>query len=91
MKYEVVGAQRKVGDFTPKGKDVAYHYDNVNLHCVCKNLDVVGHAVREIKLKSENAADLIAICGGTLESVVGHVIDFEFGSYGKVVNYEFVK
>ena len=90
MKYEVVGIQRKTGVFTNKDTGKSYNYDNLNLHCFCKNMDVTGCAVREVKLPVEKAGELVAAVGGDWKNIVGHTIDMEFGAYGKLVAYELV-
>lgn len=91
MKLQVIGIQRKTGTFKNKDSGKTYDYDNFNLHCVGKDMDVTGQFVREVKLKASAAAELIADCGGKPDGIVGHTVDFEFGSYGKVTNYELVK
>lgn len=91
MKYEVVGIQRKTGTFTNKENGKAYNYDNLNFHCIHRNMDVTGSAVKEIKLPVEKAGELVAAVGGDWKSLVGRVVDFELGAYNKVMAYELVK
>ena len=92
MKYEVVGVERKIGDFKPQDKPgTAYHYDNINLHCLKKNAKVHGYEVQTVKIKSEEGVELIADVGGEVKNLVGHVFDFEFTRFGKVSAYERVK
>jgi len=91
MKLRVIGVQRKSGTFKNPDTGKSYDYDNLNLHCVGSHMDVYGDCVREVKLKISNAAELVAAVGGKVENIIGHVVDFEFGSYSKVVNYELVE
>lgn len=91
MKLQVIGIERKTGTFENKDTGKTYDYDNFNLHCVGKNMKVSGQCVREVKLKVPEAAELVAAVGGDANQIVGHVVDFEFGSYGKVVSYDLVK
>lgn len=91
MKMQVVGIQRKAGTFENRETKKSYDYDNYNLHCVGKDIEVGGQCVRVVKLKASAAADLIAACGGKPEQIIGHTVDFEFGRYDKVTNYELVK
>lgn len=91
MKLQVIGIERKTGSYTNPDSKQTYNYDNFILHSVGKNMDVTGQCVREVKLKAAAAAELIADCGGDPAKIVGHTVDFDFGSYGKVTNYELVK
>ena len=47
--------------------------------------------MQTVKIKSEEAAELIADVGGEVKNLVGHVFDFEFTRFGKVSAYEMVK
>ena len=91
MKLQIIGIQRKTGTFQNKETGKTYDYDNFNLHCVGKSMKVSGQCVREVKLKSSDAAELIAECGGKPEQIVGHTVDFEFTNFGAVDAYELVK
>ena len=91
MKLQVIGIERKTGTFQNKDSGMSYDYDNFNLHCVGKNMKVHGQAVREVKLKVPDAAELVAAVGGNSDQIVGRIVDFEFGAYGKVVSYDLVK
>lgn len=90
MKLQVIGIQRKTGQFTNKDNGITYDFDNFNFHCVGKSMEVTGNCVREVKIKVSDAAGLIAEIGGDPNNLLGHTIDFEFGGYGKVINYELV-
>lgn len=91
MKLQVIGIERKTGTFENKESGKSYPYDNYNLHCVGKNMKVRGQCVREVKLKVADAAELVAAVGGDADQIVGRIIDFEFGAYGKVISYDLVK
>ncbi len=90
MKATVIGVQHKEGTFTnTAGK--TYDFNNINLHCVTKNLEVTGESVEVLKVKSEHMGELIAQVGGDYKKLVGHVFDVSLGAYGKVVAIELVK
>lgn len=92
MKCEIVGVERKSGVFTnEQGNSIAF--DNFNLHVV--NLGHVaglsGKQTRIVKVKAENAGEMIAAAGGQPEKLVGHVFDFDLGNYGKLMSWELLK
>lgn len=91
MKYQVIGVQRKTGDFSPKDKPgTTYHYDNFVLHCVGKNMSVSGQICEQLKVKAESAGQLLAEVGGAPENLIGHIYDFDV-NFGRIVNYELLK
>lgn len=91
MKCKVLGIQRKTGSFEDKQTERKIAYDNFMLHCLCRNMDVSGQAVKIIKLKAENAGELLAAVGGKSGDVVGHTIDFDLGAFDRVLAYEVVE
>lgn len=91
MKLQVIGYERKTGTFENKETGKTYPFDNFNLHCIGRHMSVAGNCVREVKLKVSDAAQLIADIGGDINQIVGRWIDFDFGAYGKVTNYELVQ
>ncbi len=91
MKLQVIGLERKTGTYENKETGKVYDFDNYNFHCVGRHMSVLGNCVREVKLKVTDAAGLIADIGGDINQIIGHTVDFDFGAYGKVTNYELVQ
>lgn len=59
---QIIGYQRKTGDFTPAG-GTAIHYDNVILHVINDAVieGVVGNTAEQVKLRTD---DVPSIFGG---------------------------
>ena len=79
MLYQVIGVERKTGDFTPKDEpDKKIHYDNIVFHCVT--------------IKVVDSADLLGSVDAMedLSKVIGHQFDFDVG-FGKIKSWELVK
>ncbi|WP_443736982.1 hypothetical protein [Treponema sp.] len=92
MKCTIIGVERRTGSFKPKDKpNTVIQFDNFNLHCVCKDMKVIGSAVTTVKIKAEDAGELIAAVGGHPEDLVNHVVDFDFDRFGKVLDFEVLK
>ena len=91
MKCQIVGVQRKTGSFTPKDRNEKVDYDNIVMHCVHKDMHVAGDAVDTVSVKASEAGELIAAVGGDMRGLVGHVFDFDFSKFGKMVAFELVK
>ena len=91
MKCQVIGVQRKTGSFTPKDKNEAISFDNIVMHCVHKDMNVFGDSVDTVPVKAVDAEELVASVGGDMKNLVGHVFDFDFNRYGKLVSFELVK
>ena len=92
MKVKVIGAQQKTGDFKPKDKPgQTIHYDNLVLHCVGRDMSVVGNTAVQLSIKMQDAAELIAAVGGTIDGFIGHEYDMDT-RYGTKITYaELVK
>lgn len=92
MKCAIVGVERRTGQFSPKDRPgETINFDNFVLHALCKDRKVQGQAVTSVKMKAEDAAELVAAVGGEPANLVGHAIDFDFDRFGKVMDYEIVK
>ena len=91
MKCQIVGVQRKTGSFTPKDRNEKVDYDNIVMHCVHKDMHVACDAVDTVSVKASEAGELIAAVGGDMRGLVGHVFDFDFSKFGKMVAFELVK
>lgn len=89
MKVQVLGVERRTGVFKPKDRPgTEYNYDNLMLHEVHRSIKVTGNATGTVKLKMEEAAQLIAEVGGDPAALVGKTVDFEFDRFGKVLDYQ---
>lgn len=92
MKCKIIGVQRKSGKFKPQDEPgTVIPYDNLMLHAITNERAITGHGCKVVKMKMADAADLIAECGGAIDTIVGHVVDIEFGKYDKVANWEVVE
>lgn len=92
MKCHVVGVERRTGQFSPKDKPgQTINFDNFVLHAVYNDRKVSGQAVTTIKMKANEASELIAEVGGDPDKLAGHLIDFDFDRFGKVMNFEIIK
>lgn len=91
MKYQVLGLERRTGEFVPRDGGNAIAYDNYILHCVRNDRRVYGQAVEQVKVKVSDIGEMIAAVGGKAEQMVDHVFDFEMNRYGKILNWELLK
>lgn len=92
MKIQVIGIERKTGDFSPKDKPEAnYHFDNFVLHSVGQKLGVAGQTAMQLSLKVEHAGELIAQVGGEPKNLIGHVLDVDVLYGKKIVAVEILK
>ena len=95
MLYQVIGVERKTGDFTPRdGSNRQIHYDNLVLHSVTLKRLVccAGQKAEQCSIKVVDSADLLESVGAMddFSKVIGHQFDFET-SYGKIKSWELVK
>lgn len=95
MLYQVIGVERKTGDFTPRdGSNRQIHYDNLVLHSVTlkRLVGCAGQKVEQCSIKVVDSADLLESVGAMddFSKVIGHQFDFET-SYGKIKSWELVK
>jgi hypothetical protein len=73
MKIQVVGKQRKVGEYEGN------KYDNTYLHCVTNEFledGFEGHSTQVIKVKTSQVPSNLT---------VGSVIDVQYNAFGKVL------
>lgn len=95
MLYQVIGVERKTGDFTPRdGSNRQIHYDNLVLHSVTlkRLVGCSGQKAEQCSIKVVDSADLLESVGAMddFSKVIGHQFDFET-SYGKIKSWELVK
>lgn len=95
MLYQVIGVERKTGDFTPRdGSNRQIHYDNIVFHCVTlkRLVGCAGQKAEQCSIKVVDSADLLGSVGAMddFSKVIGHQFDLET-SYGKIKSWELVK
>ena len=95
MLYQVIGVERKTGDFTPRDdSNRQIHYDNIVFHCVTMKrlVGCAGQKAEQCSIKVVDSADLLESVGAMddFSKVIGHQFDFET-SYGKIKSWELVK
>ena len=95
MLYQVIGVERKTGDFTPRdGSNRQIHYDNIVFHCVTlkRLVGCAGQKAEQCSIKVVDSADLLGFVGAMddFSKVIGHQFDLET-SYGKIKSWELVK
>lgn len=95
MLFQVIGVERKTGDFTPRdGSNRQIHYDNIVFHCVTlkRLVGCAGQKAEQCSIKVVDSADMLGSVGATedLSKVIGHQFDLET-SYGKIKSWELVK
>ena len=92
MLYQVIGVERKTGDFTPRdGSNLQIHYDNIVFHCVTlkRLVGCAGQKAEQCAIKVVDSADMVGAMDD-LSKVIGHQFDLEV-SYGKIKSWELVK
>ena len=85
MLYQVIGVERKEGEFTPQDKpNQKIHYDNIVFHVVGlkKTIGVTGQSAEQLSIKT---------VGGKIEQAVGRQFDFETRYGNKIRAWELVK
>ena len=96
MLYQVIGVERKTGDFTPKDEPLTseIHYDNIVFHCVTlkRLVGCAGQKAEQCSIKVVDSADLLGSVDAMedLSKVIGHQFDFDVG-FGKIKSWELVK
>ena len=95
MLYQVIGVERKTGDFTPRDEpDKKIHYDNIVLHCVTlkRLVGCAGQKAEQCSIKVVDSADMLGSVDAMedLSKVIGHQFDFDVG-FGKIKSWELVK
>ena len=69
MLYQVIGVERKTGDFTPKDEpDKKIHYDNIVFHCVTlkRLVGCAGQKAEQCAIKVVDSADML----GSVDAMV---------------------
>ena len=95
MLYQVIGVERKTGDFTPKdGSNRQIHYDNLVFHCVTlkRLVGCAGQKAEQLSIKVVDSADLMESVGALddISKVIGHQFDLE-SVFGNIKSWELVK
>lgn len=94
MLYQVIGVERKEGEFTPQDKpNQKIHYDNVVFHVVGlkKTIGVTGQVADQLSIKTVDSGEIVDAVGGDLANVVGLQFDFETRYGNKIRAWELVK
>lgn len=97
MKYEIVGIEHAVGDFTPtsgRNANTVQHYDIYRLHTPKNSKDAYGQITAVVRATPDQIGEIIADLGGNIAEVPGHVLDMEVrNSFGKInlTDYEVVR
>ena len=88
MKYEIVGIEHAVGDFTPttaKNANTVQHYDVYRLHTLKNSKDAYGQITAVVRAAPDQMGQIIADLGGNIADVPGHILDMEVhNSFGKI-------
>ena len=97
MKYEIVGIEHAVGDFTPtsgRNANTVQHYDVYRLHTLKNSKDAYGQITAVVRATPDQMGQIVADLGGNIVDVPGHVLDMEVrNSFGKInlTDYEVVR
>lgn len=94
MLYQVIGVERKEGEFTPQDKpNQKIHYDNVVFYVVGlkKTIGVTGQVADQLSIKTVDSGEIVDAVGGDLANVVGRQFDFETRYGNKIRAWELVK
>ena len=97
MKYEIVGIEHAVGDFTPtsgQNANTVQHYDVYRLHTLKNSKDAYGQITAVVRATPDQMGQIIADLGGNIADVPGHILDMEVrNSFGKInlTDYEVVE
>lgn len=94
MLFQVIGVERKQGDFEPKDRPgQKFHYDNIVFHCVGlkKTIGVTGQPVEKLSIKTVDCAEIIEAIGGDVANAVGHQFEFDTRYGSKIRAWELVK
>ena len=70
MLYQVIGVERKEGEFTPQDKpNQKIHYDNIVFHVVGlkKTIGVTGQSAEQLSIKTVDAGEIVEAVGGKIE------------------------
>ena len=78
MKCEILGVVRKSGEYNDRP------YDNVQLHCVVNDPDVMGKAVSIYKVKAPLFFEFLAETSLTAEALVGKRVSVSCDRFGRV-------
>ena len=88
MKYEIVGIEHAVGDFTPttgKNANTVQHYDVYRLHTLKNSKDAYGQITAVVRATPDQMGQIIADLSGNIADVPGHILDMEVrNSFGKI-------
>lgn len=82
MKYEIVGAQRKSGEY--EGRP----YDNTYLHVLNVNPNVTGRQAGTVKLKTSAFGNIMQEHGISANDLLGRTVNIAFDQYRNVESVE---
>ena len=78
MKYEVVGVQRKSGEYNGRP------YDNTYFHVLSVSPNVIGRMTGAVKMKTTAFSDFLAAHGLASTDLIGKIVDIGFDQYRNV-------
>lgn len=82
MKYDIIGVERRNGEYEGK------LYDNTYLHTVSSSLKVIGSKTETIKMKTSEFNELLKDNGWTSKDLIGKSADVTFDRYQRVEYFE---
>ena len=89
MKYEIVGIEHAVGDFTPtsgRNANTVQHYDVYRLHTLKYSKDAYGKITAVVRATPDQMGQIVADLGGNIAMEIRN-------SFGKInlTDYEVVR
>ena len=88
MKYEIVGSEHAVGDFTRttcNNSISVQHYDVYRLLRLKNSKDAYGQITTVVRATPDQMGQIIADLSGNIADVPGHILDMEVrNSFGKI-------
>ena len=82
MNYEIVGIERKQGDYQ------GAPYDNTLLHTLSLNVNVAGRKTDIIKVKTPVFQTVLKNCGCGSNDLLGKTADITFDKYSNLEYFE---
>lgn len=82
MNYEIMGIQRKQGEYGGRP------YDNTILHTLSSNVNVTGKQADTIKVKTTVFQNILKNCGCTPNDLLGKTADIAFDRYGTLEYFD---
>ena len=82
MKYDIVGIERRAGEY--EGRP----YDNTYFHALSPDLKVIGTKTSTIKMRTSEFNELLKDNGWTGKDLIGKSADVTFDRYQRVEYFE---